>query len=333
MRKKIVLWIGILAQSAIPFFFCLGCASFASIPPEPVKTVYVVEGPPDRVDVRFAPAFVAHQYSKTYNRIGTLSAVRSPDGQERVFVDPHKAVVFSEVRTFSTASGTYTNLIYRVHFSEVPFTLIPLHYTAGYNVGLLVVVTLNAAEKPILVTTVHTCGCYAAVIPTAALPLEAHPENRTEGPLDVYGERLPSRLDYSSASHPRLMVHLRPGVHRVMDLQITDDSDLASDPAFRLLPATMEPADHLEKIPIQGGTTSFYFRDWPLTGHVKGSFKGLESLTLGIVSLDFYVGMDKVYGDENGPDNPFYTSLRFWNREKSDMRFFARFLRFWGWRL
>ncbi len=31
--------------------------------------------------------------------------------------------------------------------------------------------------------------------------------------------------------------------------------------------------------------------------------------------------------------NPFYTSLKPWNRKASDMWNFAHFLQFWGWRL
>ncbi len=39
------------------------------------------------------------------------------------------------------------------------------------------------------------------------------------------------------------------------------------------------------------------------------------------------------YGDRRETGKVFYTSLKFWNREESDMWPFAEFLEFWGWRL
>jgi hypothetical protein len=35
----------------------------------------------------------------------------------------------------------------------------------------------------------------------------------------------------------------------------------------------------------------------------------------------------------NETSNPFYTSLKPWNRKASDMWNFTEFLEFWGWRL
>ena len=60
----------------------------------------------------------------------------------------------------------------------------------GKNVGVFVVVTLDELARPVLVTTVHTCGCYGAIVPTDYLRPDALPEHWTGQPLDVYGERL-----------------------------------------------------------------------------------------------------------------------------------------------
>jgi hypothetical protein len=78
---------------------------------------------------------------------------------------------------------------------------------------------------------------------------------------------------------------------------------------------------------------SFYHREGVAKGHVKGAFKPLETLFMGLISLDFFVGTDKVYGDPRKWDNPFYTSLKPWRRSDSDMWDFAGFLRYWGWKL
>jgi len=76
-----------------------------------------------------------------------------------------------------------------------------------------------------------------------------------------------------------------------------------------------------------------FYDTWPLRGHVKGAIKPWESLMLSLVSLDFYVGMDKEYGNTAESGNPFYTSLKPWNRQRSDMNNFAGFLQFHGWKL
>ena len=49
--------------------------------------------------------------------------------------------------------------------------------------------------------------------------------------------------------------------------------------------------------------------------------------------LDPFVGSDKIYADPQEWDIRFYTSLKFWRRDDSNMWYFGRFLRYWGWRL
>ena len=82
-----------------------------------------------------------------------------------------------------------------------------------------------------------------------------------------------------------------------------------------------------------GGSTSFYYQLWPLQGHVKGAIKPWESLFLSLISFDLYVGMDKEFTGGGGSANPFYTSLKVWNRRASDMNNFPGFLKFYGWKL
>jgi hypothetical protein len=211
---------------------------------------------------------------------------------------------------------------------------VPFYLTSGKNVGVVVVVTLDGDDRPVLVTSTNTCGCYAAIVPTNYLPRDALPETWDEKPVEVYGEKLPWILDYSGKKNPKLLVHLRPEVHRVMDLEIVQGQNLLDNKGFRSIQAPLRHADDLEQIPIGGeSTTSMYYDFGPQKGHVKGSMKIWETLLLGLISWDFFVGADKVYGNNEEYDNPFYTSLKPWNREASDMSDFAKFLKFWGWRL
>ncbi len=309
------------------------CAHHQRIPAEIPNTLYSADGSVDEILNLYAPLFMAHGYSAVHNRIGRPAAKYDSQGNEQIYIDSENPVIYYLKQNFSTKKSSYTNLIYRVHFSKVPFSLIPFHLAAGDNVGLMVVITLDSRKKPVLVTTVHTCGCYLAIVATSFLPRDALPLNRPEEPIKVYGEKLPWQLDYSGRDNPELVVHLRPGVHRVMDLEIVAAAELQDLRRFTIIKTPLKPVRELEQIPLGKGFTSFYHQKGPLKGHVKGSVKFLESILLSLPSLDFFVGTDKVYGERQETGNPFYTSLKPWNRNASDMGNFARFLEFWGWRL
>ena len=306
-----------------------GCTGLQQTSPGRSEFIVVAASvPPDRQAV-FAPVFVLPDAGRPYNRIGKVVAQITTNGEE-ITIDPDQPVVYVGRFPFSTDKDTYTNLVYRVHFQKIPWSLVPFHLGAGNNVGLLVVVTLSGNGVPLLVTTVNTCGCYVAIIPTKSLPPENYPRGWNTQRQSVYGEALPGILPAYSGNDA-LLVRVRPGVHRVMDVRVIPRRRLKEKETVQ---ARTLPLNSLRHLPLaQGTTTSMYYDTWPLRGHVKGAIKPLESLLLSLVSLDFYVGMDKEYGDTTVSGNPFYTSLRPWNRHASDMNNFAGFLRFWGWRL
>lgn len=318
-----------LAVAAILLF---GCAHHQPLPPEPYHWAYKADGSGDNTAEKWAPVFVAYDHAEAFNRIGRPTVRQADDKDQDVFINPEEPVVFFMKRTFTTEKATYTNLIYRVHFPKVPFSLIPFNLTAGKNVGILVVVTLNPDGLPVLVTSVGTCGCYKAMVPTAYLPKDAFPENWNGEPLDIYGERLPPLLNFSGIQSPRIMVYLRPEVHRVMNLEVREEKDLNADP-FQIINMKIEAMERLEYLPADDGTTSFYYQEGVLKGHVKGSVKPWESLLMSLISMDLFVGTDKAYSDTAATDNPFYTSLKPWRRQDSNMWDFAGFLHYWGWRL
>ena len=310
-----------------------GCAHHQKIPFEKKMSLYQGQSVEDRLILLYEPLFLSHISDSDYNRIGKPSARYDDQGMEHIYVDIEHPIIYYLKRNFTTSKGQYTNLIYRVHFPKVPFSLIPFHLTAGKNVGLLVVITLDAVKRPVLVTTVGTCGCYLAIVPTSFLPRDALPLKWQDKPINVYGEILPSRLNYANMENPKLLIHIRPGAHRVMDLEIVNAREINKSPHFIIIPAPLKPMQDLERIPINNGITSFYYDKGVLKGHVKGSVKPWESIFMSLPSLDFFVGTDKIYADSKETGNPFYTSLKPWNREASDMWDFVTFLKFWGWKL
>lgn len=309
-----------------------GCAQFRALPEESRLTVYQIDPDADPLVARWAPVFLTYGYADPYNRIGRPTA-SAEDTTQKVWVDPGQPTVYVMQRTFSTPKAVYTILIYRVHFPEVPFSLVPFNLTAGDNVGLMVVVTLDALGQPVLVTSVHTCGCYKAFTPTDYLPREALPDGwRLDRPREVYGEQLPPQLTYQAIDHPKLLIHVRPALHRVMHLEVVPAATLRGE---HYAPMTMAvaPMEDLLRLPSDSGPTSFFYDTGWRQGHVKGSVKPFEMIFMSLISLDLFVGSDKIYADPAVSGNPFYTSLKPWRRDDSDMWDFPRFLAYWGWRL
>ncbi|BCL61645.1 hypothetical protein DGMP_23380 [Desulfomarina profundi] len=141
---------------------------------------------------------------------------------------------------------------------------------------------------------------------------------------------MPARLtiDYPDSE---LRISIRPEVHRVMNIEIVPPH---AENKFHTVTAGLLPLAILKSLQLSDGKfTSMYYDTWPLRGHVKGAIKPWETLLLSLVSLDLFVGMDKEYGRTAETGNSFYTSLLPWNRKASDMNDFARFLRFYDWKL
>jgi len=335
IRYRFVFRNHLIRLIAVTLFLSAGCAHHMPIAKDTVQGLYLVQGKEKDAIHRFAPVFLVYDFNHRHNRIGRPTASREENGRERIIIDTDQPTVFVKKESFFTSKNSYTNLIYRVHFPAIPFSLVPFNLTAGKNPGLIIVITLNRREEPVLVTSVHTCGCYKAIVSTTYLPDGALPRKRQKKPislsLNVYGEQLPAIVDYQPRNDPRLLVILRPDVHRVMDLQVIEGRTLQSPQSdLQVRDVSLEPIDNLDRLSINGDAISFYYEEGMMKDHVKGAIKPLETIFLSWASLDFFVGTDKMYGSR---DNPFYTSLKPWNRRKSDMNDFARFLQFWGWGL
>lgn len=306
----------------------VGCAHHLPVAPETRPEVYA---PADWQQNPLAPLFLAYGSRKGRNRIGRPTARVRAEGRTDVFVDAGHPAVYTRRLPFVTAHGRYVNHIYRVHFADIPFSLVPFNLAAGKNVGLIVIITADESGRPLLVTSVQTCGCYHAIVPTDYLPRDAYPAGYSRKAQWVFGEKLPWRLTYRGVQRPRLLVSLRPDVHRVMHLEVVDARRVPA--AYRVIPMPVEDLSALEHLKAGGGSTSFYYSSGLLKDFVKGSVKPWESLLLSLPSLDLFVGTDKVYDPARPTPNRFYTSLVPWRQKASDMRHFAAFLKFWGWGL
>ncbi|SCY76213.1 hypothetical protein [Desulfoluna spongiiphila] len=309
-----------------------GSCATRSVPPTPHGVVAFIPPEEDTLLSRYAPAFVVEEPEKRYNLVGTPTAEAGEDGKEEIRVDPWRATVYTETRRFDTDGGTWTNLVYRVHFQETPGGLLPYYLGKGKNVGLIVVVTLDRNGQPVLYTTVHTCGCYLAFVPTTFLADAARPHGWPKDRQTVHSENLPAVIDIKGSPDAyRLMVLLRDATHRVRNMWVEPKHALVN---YRRIPTEVAPLAALETLPVKTGeTTSFYETSGPRNGYVKGSHKSRERLLMSWWAFDWRVGEDKKLGTSRLDGILFYTSLKPWAREKSDMRDFPTFLRYWGWNL
>lgn len=300
---------------------------------EMAQTLYLPPTTADEED-RFVPFFEVFGTASQHNRIGTPAVRLGTDG-DQVFIDTSQATVFVQRRLFSTNKGVYTNLIYRIHFSKIPRSFWPFYLGAGEHVGLFVIVTLNNAEQPLLYTTVHTCGCYLAFIPTSYLWPEAFPDSWSRQAQKVYGETLPGLLDLHHATVEgdyRVGLKIRNDTHRVMDLRLASSQQIATRRHTEMI---LKPHTLLENLSSQSASApvSFFETTGVRAGYVKNSEKIWERLLMSWWTLDWRIGEDKRLG-QNTADGPiFYTSIKPWQRTNSDLRNFPRFLNYWGWKL
>lgn len=279
-----------------------------------------------------APVFIVENPKKDLNRIGTPSVTKTTDGSENIFIDTCLPTLFVEKRPFHTFRSSYTNYVYRIHFKEIPFSFAPFYLGAGKNVGLIVIVTLNTSGNPILYTVVHTCGCYLAFIPTSFMPDDAFPHSWPEKRQEIYSENLPAILDLHNNAPEQFtaMILLREDTHRVKDIWA---GTLSSVESFSM-EAKIQSLESLEQLALENDQTiSFYRQSGSGRGYVKESTKIWERIFMGWWALDWRVGEDKKLGRDKNDPPTFYTSLKPWARDESDLRDFETFLAYWGWNL
>ncbi len=320
--------LGILAIRllALAFLFCLvACAGLPPRHSELHAPAYVTAESSDSLLSRYAPLFILEEADKSYNRIGTPAIRAVEHGETEAYVDPDQPALYAMQRTFQSGGRDYTNLIYRVHFEKTPAR----HLTAGRNVGLIILITLDENENPLLLTSVHTCGCYLAFIPTSYLAEEAYPENWSLVSQQAYGEQLPGQILIPERKPYRFTLSIRSGTHRVMNLNLQTEEDIAPS---NLLKVKLRPMEALRQLPFGQQSISFFETNGPRKGYVRGSRKPYERLLMSWWAFDWRVGEDKDLGPREETGATFYTSLKFWAREESDLWDFSQFLRYWGWR-
>jgi len=292
--------------------------------------VYSVDDTKPGLLAKYAPILRIENSDRQFNKVGTVTARRDKNNKELIEIDTRRATLYGEQTSFEGQHGHYTNLIYRFHFSHVPFRAWPFSLTYGRNVGLFVIITLNQDEQPVLISTVHSCGCYLAFIPTDQLIESALPKGWSNSSQAVFGEKLPGLITLHN-KNSRFIIDLRSESHRIHNVSVSPPMNSSSD--IEIMPMRLAAIEELRSLPIGEQTTSLFSQQGSRKGYVKGSHKPFEALLMSWWAFDRRIGVDKDYGDPEKTGTIFYTSLKPWKRKASNMWPFTDFLEFWGWSL
>ena len=322
-------WMANALSLALLLSLCVSCSSIPKNSKGDAEIFSAPDGKKNHFQV-MAPVFLVHEPDKPFNRIGTPRVRAVKKGGPEIYVDSIQGTLFTAEYQFSTASNTYTNLVYRLHFEKIPFEFGNFHLSAGKNPGLFVVLTHNSNNDLLLITTVHTCGCYLAFFPTYSLPPDAFPKNWPNENQWVFGKKLPAIVK-APKGNEKILITLDSGSHRVSIVEIENAETLGENYTVNTL--GIRPMDTLWDLPFENKKVPFYETHGLRKGYVKNNSKPLERILMSWWALDWYIGQDKVLGDHEETGTTFYTSLKFWRRKDSDMWDFARFLQYWGWHL
>jgi hypothetical protein len=286
----------------------------------PVESDTAHRGGRDDLLRAYAPVFVTRGGQRE-NEIGSPE-VRFERGCERFLVDPEAPAIFAEVRSDIISATPVFQLVYRVHFTNQPVPFYEMHR----NPGVMAIVTLRARNRaPVLFTTVHTCGCFLALLPTDLFPPAALPPAWPDGEKRVSGKALPAIVPHPVAGRSRLIVSLADKTHRVEAI-----ATLPELPSGHHIVAPLRSMVALHKLPVQGNpgkTTSFFYTEGPLKGYVRGAWSPVEGLSAGLILLDPRLGSDKDFGDPAVTGKKFYTALLPWKRDVSRLDRFDPLMR------
>ncbi len=314
-----------IVLALVTCFFAAGCAVLHGVAtafePEAGREVFVYEpvagslaGEHAELLLAWAPVWTVAAGASDWNRIGTPT-LRAWGSSEKARVDPRTPAVFCEVRTDRVGERDVLQLVYRVHFEQFGFTP-KAFYALHRNAGLLGLVTLDAAtHEPLFVTSVHTCGCYLALVPTTTCPDAVLPVDWPHDEVEVVGRRLNARPAAPVPGSSRVVFALASRSHRVVS------QDTRSElPAGERVPLPLRAMSELRRLPVEGRaaeTASFFYERGFMKGHVKGAWSLLEGLFVGTWLLDPRLGTDKDFGAPGETGARFYTAIAPWRREAS----------------
>ena len=181
-------------------------------------------------------------------------------------IDIDNPVAYQRIAFTRYRGQTLTQLVYSIWFPERPASQM-IDLLAGHLDGVMIRITLDERGIPLLVDSIHSCGCYHLFFPTPRLSPRPAPQSHMEWafipatlPLLGAGQRVQLRL--ASASH--YLVDIRPfdNVLRAADIRygLRDDNELRSLPIMNAGHKSVFGNDGI----IDGSERGERFLFWPM---------------------------------------------------------------------
>lgn len=174
---------------------------------------------------------------------------------DRPEVDTSLPTVYARVAATRFYGAMLTQLVYTVWFPARPRTSLfdPL---SGHLDGVILRITLDGSGRPLILDSIHTCGCYHVFFPSERL--SARPPPRQDIEWLFAPERLPALPDGA-----RYTVRLAAGSHYVLGI--------AAEAQREAHPYAIAPEDALRSLPLPGqGRRSLYGPDGVVPGTDRG---------------------------------------------------------------
>jgi hypothetical protein len=248
----------------------------ATSPGDVVTAARLADADTEELLAFYAPVIVQDtpsdvDYDETVDMLGHPRVRRDERGGWRSDVDTTDPAVFTHVTRAYLAGEWHTQLNYTLWYPEHP----PMGWfdpEAGSTEGVMLRLTLDHANQPLLMETAFSCGCFHRVFPVEALEKEG---TETFGPRasgrSSLGRKQVLKVDpiipqcmgtfHPSDPHPR--VYLYGGKHFAGAVEFGGPlPDDRAEAAYRLVDATA-----LEHLPSPDGVASFFGRD----GLVRGA--------------------------------------------------------------
>lgn len=197
----------------------------------------------DAIVAAFAPV-IELEHDAAHNRIGTPLWT----GRGKPNVNTAQPRVFHALDSVRFGDAVLPRIYYVYWFNSRPKSH-PLDILGGRLDGMTLRLTLDAEGRPLLLESLHNCGCYHQYYPLQTL-YERDPSGYAEPPLVLPGPGLPNAVQ-------RLTVVLRDRSHYLRHLYLSDSDQRSSDP--RAQPYLLTHYDSLRSLAANAGTRRSLF--------------------------------------------------------------------------
>ncbi len=186
---------------------------------------------------RYSPVFEIDKKGE-FDQIGTMQL----DSKGGVIIDTSTPSVYQRIAFTRIDNKTYVQLIYNIWFSERPASN-PLDLLAGNIDGVMLRITLDHDGTPLLIDSIHACGCYHLFFPTSHLLPRPSPNPRTEWAF------IPQTLPIPT-TRQQVIVRIATATHYLTGIRFEEQGAPPITPAIRHSTYRLEKDSDLLSLPM-----------------------------------------------------------------------------------